>query len=540
MKGSERRSTERRGRRSQREALRRREDPTIYQVKQKLKKHPDLSYSSMSEEDITREAMHLTDQESLKQFFSDITHEPFKKKKTHEEMSAEIEKDDTDGFVDISLNSECRHPGNIQERQGDQAGQLTLKLHLSRLDETPSALTRFGIAFLKIPYGMLHARLEIGDSCNPEVTYIVEFNSSSLVQPRRKKRIECSALEATAYLGGYKLGALKHTDFTLLTTAHNQGHRGGRGCTGRPMMQDFSFACHASATPTRERKRGEVPCEENRVNVGVPGLVVGDSNLMPMLRPRSKCVLSRVAPPATKKPPCRDFNMTDPTIRTTSNQQDIKSVRTEGTLETEIPHKVNKPTEGNGITMHALLDNITAQSPPVQESRNFVSQNIQMREHPTEYELSLSKMLLINKLVSIIVQYNKHYYYQSITRNSQTFVVDVLQSFGVWESFTFGEKLEQYLENLTKGREEVYKCHKSVNDRVKYLVVSGEINELTYDEARYLRSLYTIYHLEESSTTAANLGVCTDHECLYKDLEKRLNEIRPEGALTLKSPEHYM
>ena len=109
----------------------------------------------------------------------------------------------------------------------------------------------------------------------------------------------------------------------------------------------------------------------------------------------------------------------------------------------------------------------------------------------------------------------------------------------MWENFRLGDRLEHYLKNLTKGRKEVYKSHKSVNDRVKYLVVSGELEDITYDEARYLRSLYTVYHLEESASSSAT-AVCSDPECLLKVLEESLKEKRPEGTTTLRSPDHYM
>ena len=151
--------------------------------------------------------------------------------------------------------------------------------------------------------------------------------------------------------------------------------------------------------------------------------------------------------------------------------------------------------------------------------------------------MSLSKVLLVEKLVDLIVKYNKNYYYHSITRNSQTFVVEVLQSFGVWENFNLGRKLKEYANNITKGKKEVYKSHKGLNDRVKYLIVSKEIEETTYDEARYLRSLYTIFHLEEASMSAqSSTTVCSHSDCHLQDIERHLNTIRPEGTTKIHPP----
>lgn len=542
MKGSEKRSTERKAKRCQREALRKREDPTLYQVKLKLKKHPDPSYSTMNEEELTREATHLIDPDSLKEFFSDITHEPIKKILKEVTTACEQQDANTDRLLDSHQTSEHPDPAEIQKRRIDKVGQLTLKLHLRHLDETPSVLARLGAALLKIPYGVLHACLEIGDTENPEVTYIVEFNSSNLVQPRRKKRIECSALEATIPFGGLNLRMVKRTAMTLPTPQHSQGSRARKGDSGQSMAHDLSYICQAVVTPPRERRKGKVSCEANGEADSVT-----HSGLPSMPRQRSMCLgSSRMTPPARKKVPCcspDNPNRSNPVAPAAACQQDLESVKAilrESTPKQETTPSVNKTTEAES---HPSLHNAAALSPLLQEFRNSVAQYSETSgEELTEYvQLSLSKMLLIDKLVNIIVQYNKRYYYHSITRNCQTFVVDVLQSFGVWENFKFGDKLEQYLENLNKGRKEVYKSHKSINDRVKYLMVSGEINEISYDEARYLRSLYTIFHLEEASKmTTASPVVCSDHECLLTELEKRINEIRPEGAMTLKSPEHYM
>lgn len=526
MKRSERISTERKARSCQREALRRREDPTIYQVKQKLKRHPDPSYSSMSEEDLTKEAIHLTDPEFLKEFFSDITtHDSMKEILKEASASYEQGETDTDRLIDSRQNSECQASQQIQKRR-EKAGQLTLKLHLSHSNETPSILARLGAALVKIPYGVLHAYLEIGDTHNPEVTYIVEFNNASLVQPRRKKSIEPSALEATIPFGGCNLKTVKHT---AATSPISQLPQVRTGATGHSIAHDLSYVCQVTYNTRKEIQQGEDPSTTaNQGNIRAATSL--DDPSLPRQRPRSVRVQSSgMTPPARKKTPC-------PAPPLVSNQQEHDSVKTVAResppkLETVTANKVTSTEEGNGITPHA---------PPLQEFQKSANEKTS-REDLTEYlQLSLSKMLLLDKLVSIIVQYNKKHYYHSITRNCQTFVVDVLQSFGVWENFKFGDKLEQYLENLNKGRKEVYKSHKSINDRVKYLVVSGEINDITYDEARYLRSLYTIFHLEEASRMTASPVVCTDHECLLKELEKRINEIRPEGAMTLKTPEHYM
>jgi len=526
LQGSERRAIERRTRHYQREAARKREDPVLYQVKQKLKRHPDPRYQSMSEDELNKEAKHLTDPESLKQFFSDITHTPIEKlmqevsaRSSHRTTGAGLTQDAVQETASALLEETPR-------KRIDEVGHLTLKLHLSHSNETPSFLTRLGAALLKIPYGVLHAYLEIGDSRNSEFTYIVEFNDSSLVQPRTKKRNESTALEATIPLGGnVKISS---------PVAGRQPHGSNRTQERtNSTALDLSYACHALVTPPRERRpeRREKTYESSDTSVSTD--TDSDIPIAPQQRPRANCIISTT-------PPTRKRSTSE--LSPPSGSNAVLRHRNETTSASTLA-----PNCG-GASISALdsqrLSYVNS-TPLLLEFRNSVAEYAQVSgDDLTEYvELSVSKMLLMDKLVSLIVEYNKRYYYNSITRNCQTFVTDVLQSFGVWENFHFGGKLEEYLENLNKGRQEAYKSHKSVNDRVKYLLVSGEINDTTYDEARYLRSLYTIFHLEEASLAPpSNSGppICSDPNCLLAELEKKICEMRPEGALVPKSPEHYV
>ena len=530
LQGRERRTTERRTRHYQREAVRKSEDPVLYQVKQKLKRHPDLSYRSMSEDELNDEARHLTDPESLKQFFSDITHAPIEK--LLQEVSARsshrntVTAGESAGALQDTASALVEEP---PRKRMDEVGHLTLKLHLSHSNETPSFMSRLGAALLKIPYGVLHAYLEIGDSSNSEFTYIIEFNESSLVQPRRKKRMESTALEATIPLGGkVKISS------PVATRRQPRGNRTQERTNSTAL--DLSYACHALVTPPRERKPERIE-ETNEASCNSTSTDT-DSDL-PQRRPRANCITRS----PSLSPPTRKRSTSEiPTLSTSNNQLMNRNEATRAATLTTAASRGAYSSSTSALDSQRL--SYMNNTPLLQEFRHSVAQYTQVSgEDLTEYvELSVSKMLLIDKLVSLIVQYNKRYYYHSITRNCQTFVIDVLQSFGVWENFHFGGKMEEYLENLNKGRREAYKSHKSVNDRVKYLLVSGEIKDTTYDEARYLRSLYTIFHLEEASIAPTTSGtpVCSDPNCLLAELEQKISDMRPEGATVPKLPEHYV
>ena len=498
------------------EARKKKEDPILYQVKQKLRNHSDPKYREMSEDQLTQEATHLIDPDSLKEYFSELTHKP-----VHAILEEIDDQDSTENLVQKEL---------ICQKHVESVGNLTLKLHLSHSKENSSNWVRMGVALLKIPYGVLNASLEIGDTSNPDLSFILEFNTSSLVQPRKKKLIECSALEATVNLGGCKPQLHKSLSWSPETRRFKAKDKSiPRSATD----QEISYGCSGNNTPKLTR-----------------------------YRQRSVCISGGRSPYATKKRSLLPVN--DDVAKSTNkliNTPTTISVKSSEPLQDEgpdvaqaLPRITDHRLNGTKATQGTISSKEDQEGPTVAQTLQKITDHrlngtkatqgtMSSKEDLTEYiQLSITaKKKFINKLVKIIVQYNKCYYYHPLTRNCQTFTVDVLQSLGVWKNFKLGERLQDYLENLTKGRQEAYKSHKSVNDRVRYLVASKEIEELTYDEARYLRSLYTIFHLEEASKSSQPVqDVCSDQDCQLRVIEKRLAQTRPEGATALISPEKYM
>ena len=498
VRASENRTDQQRTQTLQREAVRRHEDPVLYQVKMKLKKHSDPQYSGMSDKELTKEAFRLTDQESLKEFFKDLTHQPI-----------------NTAMEEVATESDDGKSYEVRQKHLDRVGQLTLKLHLSHPEETPSTLTRLGAALLKIPYGLLRAALEIGDTSNPNISYIVEFNESSLVQPRKKNVLEDSALEATIPLGGARI---KVRDSWTPPPAHAQAklrEKRGNLRTGIDVVD--SYYCSAYI-PIRPRARC-MTSKERRFRRRVSTLT-DVSSAVPTANKLGddKVVATSLPLPSANY---RSKSYSPPTARNQlSSSSDSDS--TKNSTEEFQPKVKASPVQNQPITT--------------------LQWSMASGEDLTPFvEMSLSKILLIEKLVKIIIKYNKNYYYHTVTRNCQSFLTEVLQSFGVWENFKLGERLEVYLANLNKGRKEVYKSHKAVNDRVKYLIASGEIEETSYDEVRYLRSLFTIFHAEELQASARPIhSVCGESGCMLHVLEEHVKKKRPDGATRLLPPENYI
>ena len=555
LQSKENRSARHKTRRLEQAARRSNEDPGVYQVKHKLKQHPDPKYRNMSEQELAREATLLSQTDSLMEMFSDLTHKPI------ESIMEEVSLDES--------NQSALSDVNVQQKHIERASQLTLKLHLKHLDETPSAMTRLGAALLKVPYGVLHATLEIGDTTNPNISYMLEFNDSHLVQPRKKNKLECTALEATIPLGGASINKLNtwpraptsaeirlrekratvktgvksideyfstlprerslpiphrreemHTRFHSDPTSGATGKPNTFGIFSLPTLSEQDIASlESSEDSTASSEDATSPDNTNTHQQGPVAGMASDNNI----------------PPKTSN--TQDSEQLMSGCQTTlSGTEDTTGKEEHSNVKTNKSSAYKPPPLLIGNPLPPVLtSSLATPSSPVHDSVT-TSEDLTHLLH-----LSLSKIMLVEKLVQIIIQYNTSYYYHSITRNCQTFIVDVLRSFGVWENFKLGEKLEVYLKNLNKGKKEVYKSHKAVNDRVKYLVQSGEMEETTCDELRYLRSLYTIFHLEEME--AGQVGeefVCSERDCMLNVLEAELKKKRPQDTTVLLPPEYYM
>lgn len=486
----------------------------------KLKNHPDPKYSRMNSEEMNREAIRLTDPEAMKEFFKDLTHQPL------DSIMEEVASERAHQRLESDQSYET-----VRQKHLDRVGQLTLKLHLSHLDETPSHLARLGAALLKIPYGVLHASLEIGDTSNPSISYMVEFNNSSLVQPRKKTKIEPSALEATIALGGS----------TIRTTTESWPQPASRAevklrevlCNKRTGIGVVDS--YYGARPVPIRPRSVHLTGKDKDSIKKRASTVGDFMTPHDGRVREGELASSLPSPSSTQTLSQYVETNQPLRLHLSPQSPDMATRL---LPTDSEHSNTKMSYTEQIRPQLQATPMSTSNQPIA----MLNQSLTTGEDLTPFvQMSLSKILLVEKLVKIIIKYNKSYYYHNITRNCQTFITEVLQSFGVWENFKLGERLEVYLANLNKGRQEVYKCHKAVNDRVRYLMNSGEIGETTYDEVRYLRSLYTIFHAEEFRDSARPItAVCSEPNCMLKVLEEHLKKKRPEGATRLLPPENYV
>ena len=100
-----------------------------------------------------------------------------------------------------------------------------------------------------------------------------------------------------------------------------------------------------------------------------------------------------------------------------------------------------------------------------------------------------------DKIVSTIVRYNTSLDYQLVTRNSQTFVEDVMNTIGA--TTDIGEEMQLYLRSLINGRPNIqFELHEDLD---RYVINSRVANEImTVDQLEFLVNQYQYIHGREA------------------------------------------
>ena len=130
------------------------------------------------------------------------------------------------------------------------------------------------------------------------------------------------------------------------------------------------------------------------------------------------------------------------------------------------------------------------------------------------------KKKLIMKIIAIIVKYNKFYYYNSVARNCQKFVNDIIEAVQIKGS-KFCEEDEKYLHQVRKGRVRIkslssYKTHADLDAYVSTFIESKEFDKLTEEELKIFMSRYQDFHGGQD---------CAEPSCKCSAVEKKISEL---------------
>ena len=165
------------------------------------------------------------------------------------------------------------------------------------------------------------------------------------------------------------------------------------------------------------------------------------------------------------------------------------------------------------------------------------------------YKVTAEKQRLIDKLVDVILMYNRQYYYDVIRRNCQHFVIDALKALGVSEAIEFTGGLGEYFNALKRGRSNAlhakFSNHVHLDTYVREMEQSGDISKLTKDDLEYLLAHYFQYHLEQKTQLQQDddeeeelsKWCCEVKGCCMERLEKRIDfESRIHNFKTYDKP----
>lgn len=110
------------------------------------------------------------------------------------------------------------------------------------------------------------------------------------------------------------------------------------------------------------------------------------------------------------------------------------------------------------------------------------------------FAMATAKKELVDKLIEVVVRYNKSYYYHPIFRNCQKFVADSVTALGYPVHPKLEGKLGDYFKQVKKGRKtkSEFQSHTELD---KYVVKVLETGGVSLAETEYLLSQYFVFHV---------------------------------------------
>ncbi|XP_064386999.1 uncharacterized protein LOC135335437 [Halichondria panicea] len=133
------------------------------------------------------------------------------------------------------------------------------------------------------------------------------------------------------------------------------------------------------------------------------------------------------------------------------------------------------------------------------------------------------KSKLIDKLVGVIVEYNRNKNYGVLNCNCQDFAREALAALGIKKPIEFTGKLQERFEQLKKGNRKVPTELKSHQNLDAY--VEEHKNELGLQDLEYLQCLYFAEHLPKIEKSGNyETWVCGMSTCKSGELDKLIRE----------------
>ena len=147
------------------------------------------------------------------------------------------------------------------------------------------------------------------------------------------------------------------------------------------------------------------------------------------------------------------------------------------------------------------------------------------------YKVSAQKVILIDALIDLIIEYNKHYYYNVFDRNCQHFVLDALRALKVNIPKELPGGLGEYYKTLIKGKNplipEEFKTHSDLDEYVMRKSREGVIDSMPQHDLEFLLALYFRFHLEsraklKNDRLALEAWRCGELQCCMGEVERKI------------------
>ena len=139
------------------------------------------------------------------------------------------------------------------------------------------------------------------------------------------------------------------------------------------------------------------------------------------------------------------------------------------------------------------------------------------------FEASVVKSKMLDNLIKLVLEYNKHFYFHTFSHNSQHFVSDAMKAMNIKNPHNFTGRLKEYFEQLKKGlpkKPPSFRSHAELDAHVQ-----ANIGEATPHDLEYFLCMYFHFHFSSRSQSLGdpNQWQCEIGSCEMSNVEQRIS-----------------
>ena len=138
------------------------------------------------------------------------------------------------------------------------------------------------------------------------------------------------------------------------------------------------------------------------------------------------------------------------------------------------------------------------------------------------FEASTVKARMLDRLIEKVLEYNKYYYFHSLSRNCQHFVSDALKAMEIRNPHNFTGRLKDYFEQLKKGlpkKAPSFRSHAELDTHVQANIVGATNHDL-----EFFLCVYFHFHVSSRSQSPnPREWQCEVESCQMANVEQRIS-----------------